>query len=105
MMMRQTPSMPPVRLFGHPVDVLDGDHFLAVDHADALRVGRADGARFDDTAGGFEPPRRRQELTRFPYLVELHTKGVGDHGHRGAPAPRQHTWALEAALIVQRLAE
>ena len=100
-------ALRPVRreVVGHPVDVLDGDDLLAVDDADAFRVRGADSARFDDTAGGFEPPRRRQELARFPYLVELHTQGIGDHGHRGAPAPRQHARAFQAALIVQRLAE
>ena len=55
----------------HPVDVFDGNDLLAVDDADAFRIRGADGAGFDDTAGGFEPSRRRQELTLFADLVEL----------------------------------
>ena len=100
-------ALRPVRreVVGHPVDVLDGDHLPAVDDADAFRVRGADGAGFDDAAGGFEPSRRRQELAFFPDLVELDPQCIGDHGHRGAPAPRQHARAFQAALVVQRLAE
>src|SRR5436190_6096116 len=50
-------ALRPVRreVVGHPVDVLDGDHLLALDDADTFRVGGADRAGFDDATGGFEP--------------------------------------------------
>src|SRR5271156_334478 len=42
-------ALRPVRcyVFCHPVDVLDRDHFLAIDHADAAEPDRCDGAGFD----------------------------------------------------------
>ena len=100
-------ALRPVRreVVGHPVDVLDGDHLLAVTDADTFRINRADGAGFDDATGGFEPSRRGQEFAFFTDLVELDTQCVGDHGHRGTPAPRQDARAFQAALVVQRLAE
>src|SRR4051794_18391728 len=100
-------ALRPVRceVLGHPVDVLDGDHFLSVDDTDALRVGGADSAGFDDATGGFKSSRRRKKFAGFSDLVELNAQRVSDHGHRGAPAPRQDTSTLQPALVVQWLTE
>ena len=42
-------ALRPVRchVFCHPIDVLDRDHFLAIDHADAAEPDGCDGAGFD----------------------------------------------------------
>src|SRR3954454_10669086 len=64
-------ALRPVRreVLGHPVDVLDGDHFLSVDNTDALRIGGAYSAGFDDATSCFKPSRRGQEFAGLPDLL------------------------------------
>ena len=70
----------------HPVDVLDSDHFLSVDHADAAEPDCCDGTGFDYPGEGFEMARGRCELARFANLVQLYAERLGDYGD-GAPQP------------------
>jgi hypothetical protein len=69
-------------VFCHPVDVLDRDHFLAVEHADAAEPDRCHGAGFDHPGQGLESPWRWCELARFANLVQSYAERLGDHGDR-----------------------
>ena len=100
-------ALRPVRrsVTAHAVDVFDGDHLLAVDHADAPEPDRPHSPLVDDTGAGLESTRSGSELTGLTDLVQLHAEPLRHHRDRGAPTECDDSGHFDATLVPEWLAE